>query len=319
MRVLVTGATGFVGTELCRVLAGSGHVVRAAVRAPRPGSTPFAENAIVGEIGSCTDWSRALDGVEVVVHAAARAHVLHDSASNAPLYDEVNARGAQQLARCAVRAGVRRFVLLSSIKVNGEETGERPFTAEDTPEPQDAYGRSKQFAEQLVSEIARESNLEVAIVRPPLVYGTGVRANFLRLLGWVHAGRPLPLGAVHNRRSLVNLWNLCDLLRALAEHRAAGIETFLVSDGEDVSTPELVRRIATAMRREARLIPVPPSLLVLAGALLGKKDEVRRLCGSLQIDSQPVRSQIGWTPPVSMDDALRRTAGWYLAQCSERQ
>jgi nucleoside-diphosphate-sugar epimerase len=318
MRVLVTGATGFVGNVLCETLAARGHHVRAALRSARAVSAAIAEQEIVGEIDSRTDWTRALAGIDAVVHAAARVHVLNDNPANTALYEETNTLGTRQLATAAASARVRRFVFLSSVKVNGEETSGRPYTASDTPRPVDPYGVSKWHAEQHLRDVASGSAMSVAIVRPPLVYGPGVRANFLRLLSWVAAGKPLPFGSVDNRRSLVNVWNLADLLCTLVERDTLPADTWMISDGEDVSTPELIRRIAKALGRPGRLIPVPEVLFHLAGRLLGKSEYVRRVCGSLAVDISPALRDLGWRPPVSMHQALERTAQWFLATAQPR-
>jgi UDP-glucose 4-epimerase len=203
---------------------------------------------------------------------------------------------------------------VSSIKVNGEETSGRAYSASDEPHPMDAYGSSKLLGEQHLQRIAAQSSLEMAIVRPPLVYGPGVRANFLRLMGLIERGLPLPLGSVHNRRSLVNVWNLCDLLATVLTHPAAAGRTWLVSDGEDLSTAQLIREIARALQRPARLMPVPMGLMSFVARLTGRQQELSRLCGSLTVDSSPVRRELGWTPPVGIQAGLARTAAWYRAQ-----
>jgi nucleoside-diphosphate-sugar epimerase len=313
-RVLVTGATGFVGGVLCQTLSRSGLVVRAALRSDRDVPPSIAEKVIVGDIDSRTDWGPALAGVSHVIHSAARVHLMHDSPENAQLYLETNARGTAQLAAAAVRAGVERLLYLSSIKVNGEETSGRSYSAADTPKPLDAYGMSKWQAERELHDVAAAGKLLCAIVRPPLVYGPGVRANFLRLMSWVDKQAPLPLGAVRNQRSLVSVWNLCDLLVQLLRVPLPAISTWLVSDGEDLSTPELIRRIARAMNKRARLPVVPVPLLSLAGSLLGKGAEVRRLCGSLTVDIAATRSELGWSPALSVDEGLARTVEWYLRE-----
>ncbi|MBS0418995.1 MAG: NAD-dependent epimerase/dehydratase family protein [Proteobacteria bacterium] len=300
MRVLVTGARGFVGSTLCAMLTEGGYDVRTVSRSD------------VGEIDGTTDWSAALRGVEYVVHLAARVHVLHDP--NSALYAQTNAEGTRRLAESAAHAGVRRLVFVSSIKVNGEETTGRAYTAADKPNPMDAYGESKLLGEQCLLRVAEQSSLEAAIVRPPLVYGVGVRANFLRLMALVDRGLPLPLGSVRNRRSLVNVWNLSDFLVTLLSHPAAAGRTWLVSDGEDLSTAELVRKIARALDRPARLLPVPVGLLSLAAQLAGRKAELSRLLGSLVVDSSPAHRELGWVPPVAIDAALARTAAWYRSQ-----
>jgi nucleoside-diphosphate-sugar epimerase len=311
-RVLVTGATGFVGGALCETLARADYLVRGALRTDRAVPTAIAEKVIVGDINSTTDWTQALRGVDLVIHAAARSHVLHPAQGSADLYFETNDRGTERLANVATRMQVSRFIYLSSIKVNGEETPARAYTSADEPHPQDDYGLSKRRAEQHVAATAEHTGMEAVIVRPPLVYGPGVRANFLRLLRWVDHGWPLPLGAVRNARSLVNVWNLCDFLLLVLKHPDAPGRTWLVSDGEDLSTPDLIRRIGTAMGRRVRLPPVPVAFLQLSAALVGRRGELARLCGSLAVDITQTRTQLGWSPCVSVDEALARTVAWYL-------
>lgn len=313
--VLVTGATGFVGSTLCGQLAEAGYTVRAALRTDGDVARGVAEKVVVGDIGGRTEWQSALRDVDLVLHAAARAHVLGDDPSNADKYIECNTHGTIHLAEQAARAGVERMVFLSSIKVNGESSGDRLYRSDDPPAPLDMYGRSKAMAEEGLNAIAARTGLQVACVRSPLVYGPGVRANFLRLMRWVDARRPLPLGAVKNRRSLVSVWNLCSLLTLLLSHPLAnGI--WMVSDGEDLSTPELVRRLGAAMNRRVPLLPVPTGLLSLAGALLGKRAEIERLCGSLAVDITATRQRLEWTPPVPVNEALARTVRWYLTELS---
>lgn len=313
-RVLVTGATGFVGQTLCDVLTESGYVVRAALRNDRSIPPYISERAVVGDISATTDWRAALRDTDVVIHVAARAHILGDPSANSNLYIETNSRGTERLANASAGAGIRRFVYLSSVKVNGEQTTDRPYTTDDVPYPQDAYGTSKRLAEEHVSEVAAATDMEAVIVRSPLVYGPGVRANFLRLLRWVDKERPLPLGAIENTRSLVSIWNLCDLLVRVLEHPLAPGRTWMVSDGEDLSTPELIRRIASAMSRRVRLVPVPVHVLSLFGRLTGRKAEIARLCGSLAVDIDRTCSELGWSPPIEVDEALARTVAWYLAE-----
>jgi nucleoside-diphosphate-sugar epimerase len=313
-RILITGATGFVGQSLCPVLAEAGFRLRAALRADADLPASIAEKVIVGDISRDYDWRPALANVELVVHAAARAHMAQDTTQNRALCEAVNARGTLQLAQAAAHEGVRRFLYLSSIKANGEGSWQRPYHASDLPNPEDAYGRSKLQAETYLVEAAAGTGMQAAIVRPPLVYGPGVRANFLRLMHWVDSQWPLPFGTVHNRRSLVNVWNLCDLIRALLvdERPASGV--WLVSDGEDVSTPELIRRLGQAMQRTVRLLNVPVPLLQICAAIVGRKHEFASLCGSLTLDIAPTRERLGWSPLLSIDEALARTAAWYRSE-----
>ena len=313
-RVLVTGATGFVGRVLCETLAQSGYTVRAALRDDRPVGSAIAEKAVVGDIGSMTDWRVTLDDVDFVIHAAARAHVIHDAPHSAGLYMSINAEGTECLANAAARSGVQRFVYLSSIKVNGEETHGHAYTPDDDPRPQDPYGKSKWLGEKAVTRVAAETGMSAVIVRSPLVYGPGVRANFLRLLQIVDAGWPMPLGAIDNKRSLVSVWNLCDLLAHLLTNLAASGGTWMAADSEDLSTPELVRRIGRAMNRRVRLVPVPVGLLKACGGLLGRRAEIGRICGSLVVDASLTRMKLGWAPPTTIDDALQRTVAWYLSE-----
>jgi len=319
MRVLVTGAGGFVGRVLCETLARSGHSVRAAVRADTNAALACNDLVAVGDIGANTDWTRALDGIDTVIHTAARAHVLDDAAANAALYMSTNVEGTRGLIEAAARNGVRRLVYVSSIKVNGEATTAAPFRAGDTPAPLDDYGRSKLAAERLVLEAASARRVDGFIVRPPLVYGSGVRANFLRLMTWIFKGVPLPLGAVDNSRSLVSVWNLADLILRLATVEDPGTRVFLASDDADLSTPALIRKLAAAMEKPARLMPVPVSALQLAGRLVGKGAEVSRLCGSLQVDVAATRRQLAWTPPLSVDEGLARTVRWFLTGISRER
>jgi nucleoside-diphosphate-sugar epimerase len=313
-RVLVTGATGFVGRMLCEVLSRQGYDVRAALRVDRSMPSWVADKAIVGDIGADTDWGEALVGVNLVLHLAARAHVIHDSPANSALYFETNAHGTRRLAEACAAAGVDRFVYLSSVKVNGEATVNRSYSASDEPHPEDDYGKSKWLAEQHLAQIAARTGLSTVIVRSPLVYGPHVRANFLRLLRAVDKRWPLPLGAIHNRRSLASIWNLCDFLLHVLRNPIAGNRAWMVSDGDDLSTPELIRRIGRAMGRRVRLLPVPVKLLILIGSLTGRKAEMARLCGSLSVDIAPTCRALGWSPPVTVDESIARTVNWYLSE-----
>ncbi len=316
--ILITGATGFVGKPLCDALSQRGHKIRKALRTPGSGgdSTNAAvESAVVGDITPQTDWSRALVGVDTVIHLAARVHVMQERAAN-PLaeFRRVNVAGTEQLARSAAAAGVKRLVYVSSIKVNGEATrGGYKFTEEDKPAPEDPYGVSKWEAEQALRQIASETGLEVVTVRPPLVYGPEVKGNFAQMLRAVRKGVPLPLASVRNRRSLVYVGNLADALIACATHPDAAGQTYLISDGVDVSTPELLRQLANGMGLQARLVPFPPTLLHAVAALLGKGGQADRLIGSLQVDSGKIRRELNWLPPYSLQQGLQATAQWYRA------
>lgn len=340
MKVLITGANGFVGKPLCAELLRQGQSIRVAVRAadslvenvaapalqqalsagriPAPvprygaGSAGMTHDvAVVGSIDGSTDWTDALRGVNVVIHLAARVHVMSDTAAD-PLAEflKVNLHGTANLARQAAQADVKRLVYVSSIKVNGEETRDgQKFSATDMPSPQDPYGVSKWQAELALQRIAQETGLEVVIVRPPLVYGPGVKGNFAQMLKVLAKRIPLPLAAVtNNRRSLVALDNLVDLIVTCLSHPAAANQTFLVSDGEDLSTADLLRRMGLALGRPAHLFYVPPSLLKLGAMLLRKDGVYQRLCGSLQVDIGKTQQLLGWKPPLSVDEGLRRTA-----------
>jgi UDP-glucose 4-epimerase len=312
--ILVTGATGFVGHALAMRLAPRVRVRVATHVVPYAWSHPNL-TAIPGkDLSPEEDWSAALDGVAAVVHCAARVHVLRESGDGAAAYRRVNVEGTLNLARQAAAAGVRRFVFLSSIKVNGERTlPDRPFTADQAPAPRDAYGLSKMEAEQGLRALARDSGLEAVIVRPPLVYGPGVKANFLTLMRWLARGWPLPLGAAtRNRRSFIALDNLVDLLVTCIDHPAAANRIFLASDGEDLSTADLLKRLGAALGRPARLFPVPLGWLETAAAVCGRGDEMRRLCQSLQVDMRQTRDVLEWTPPLGVDAGLRRAAAYWL-------
>lgn len=309
--ILVTGGTGFIGLAILKRLVNDGlHDIRAAVRRPDVVLLPDVDKLVVADLAPDTDWVSALNGVEVVVHAAARVHVMQETVAD-PLaeFRRVNVKGTLNLARQAAAAGVRRFVFVSSIKVNGEATRlGYPFAADDTPAPLDAYGISKMEAEQGLREIALQSGMEVVIIRPPLVYGPDVKANFAAMMRWLRRGVPLPLGAIHNQRSLVALDNLVDLMVTCITHPAAANQTFLVSDGEDVSTTELLRRVGQAMGRPARLVPVPANWLEEGAAMVGKRDVAQRLCGSLQVDIEKTRRLLGWIPPLTLDQGLKKAA-----------
>jgi nucleoside-diphosphate-sugar epimerase len=312
MTILVTGSTGLVGRALVHRLAQlADQPVRAASRAVDIAPVPGVEHHTIQPLGPHTDFGILLSGVQVVVHLAARVHVMQDRVAD-PLmaFREANTAGTLALAQQAADAGAKRFVFVSSIKVNGEQTEPgQAYRYDDRPAPQDPYGVSKREAEDGLRALGSATGLEVVIVRPPLVYGPGVKANFAALMRAVQRGLPLPLGSItDNRRSFVALDNLVDLLVACVDHPTAANQTFLVSDGEDLSTTELLRRLGRAMNRRQMLIHVPPALLYLGAALLGRRDQAQRLLGNLQIDIEHTRTTLGWAPPVSVDEGLRRAA-----------
>lgn len=312
MKVLLTGVTGFIGNELAQRLksfvdtSSSQSVVSVAIRNLRklPDYTEF----LVSDITAETDWSDALVNQNLIIHTAARTHIMKDEVTD-PLaeYRKVNVEGTLNLARQSAEAGVKRFIFISSIKVNGEQTPiGQPFGANDDPAPEDPYGVSKLEAEQGLQKLAVESGMEIVIIRPPLVYGPGVKGNFANMLKQVDKGLPLPLGAINNKRTLVALDNLVDLIITCIEHPAAANQVFLAGDGEDVSTTELLRAVAKAMGKPSRLVPVPAGLLMLGATLLGKRAVAERLLGSLQVDISKARDMLGWRPVVTMEEQLRK-------------
>lgn len=312
---LITGATGFVGSSLIRRLMANQLSVVAAVRVKPKNWTLRCPILEIGDFRASSNLSFALAGVHSVVHAAARVHIMNDKSVDALTeFRKVNVAGTMNLARQAALAGVKRFLFISSIKVNGEQTNfECPFTASQIPSPSDPYGVSKYEAEMELRALSEETGMEVVIIRSPLVYGPGVKANFLSIMKWLQMGVPLPLGGVtKNLRSFVFIDNLIDLIVTCISHPAAANQIFLVSDDKDLSTSALLEKMAIVMGRPSRLFPVPAVLISIGTRLIGRPDIYQRLCGSLQVDIKKTKDLLGWSPPVSMDEGLRQTADHFL-------
>ena len=316
-KVLLTGASGFVGKGVLQRLITDGIEVTTTSRRVWNSAPSFSTHCIVDSILGNTDWRIAVRGQRTVVHCAARVHVMNDSSKN-PLeaFRDVNFHGTLNLARQAVEAEARRFIFISSIGVNGAETFDLPFNSDAAAAPHSPYSLSKYEAEMGLLQLAENTGLEVVIIRPPLVYGPNAPGNFGSLLRWLWRGVPLPFGAIDNRRSLVALGNLVDLIVTCIDHPAAANQTFLVSDGEDLSTTQLLRRMGRALGKPARLVPVSPALLKLGAALVGRPDVAQRLCGSLQVDISKTRQLLGWAPPLSVDEGLKKAAEGYLREAS---
>ena len=312
-RILITGATGFVGSALIRRLMWDDLLLTAAVLAgENTGHLPAGvEQVIVPPLSETSDYTSALERADIVIHVAARVHIMLDPATD-PLQEfrKVNTYGTERLALQASKAGVRRFVFVSTIKVHGEEANE-PYCEDSPLLPLDPYGVSKLEAETSLQRIAAETGLEVVVVRSPLVYGPGVKANFGQLMNFVNRGVPLPFASINNKRSLVYVGNLVDAFACCVSSSNAAGQTYLVSDGEDVSTPELIRRVALALGKPCRLLPFPIDLIRLLGAILGKRQAVDRLLGSLQVDSSKIRKELQWSPPFTMEQGLDDTAAWF--------
>jgi len=318
MSLLLSGATGFLGSALASWLVDNADyrlvlALRRKILDPFPGS----QSVVIGDLDGDTDWSPALLDIDVVIHTAARVHVMDESIDN-PLteFRKVNVEGTLNFARQAAAMGVKRFIYISSIKVNGELTVPgRPFTADDSPAPVDPYAISKWESEAGLFQIAEETCMEVVIIRPPLVYGPGVKANFQSMMCWISRGVPLPLGAIHNKRSLLALDNLVDLIVTCIKHPSAANQVFLASDGDDISTTELLKQVGNALGRSARLISIPEYIIIITARMLGKHDLSQRLLGSLQVDMKKTQDLLGWRPRVTVDEAIRKTAQAFIRQC----
>lgn len=314
--VMVTGASGFVGHATCARFVTQGMDVIGAVRRLPPQPLSGVDYRMASDVSKDRDWCEALKGVNTVVHCAARVHVMRETAAD-PLHEfrRINVGWTDRLAQLAALQGVRRFVYLSSIKVNGEQTVV-PFTEQDPPKPQDSYGISKWEAEQALARVSTQTGMETVIIRSPLVYGPGVRGNFLQLLNILSRSTPLPLASIRNQRSLVYLGNLVDAMaRCVQDPRASG-RTYFVSDGEDLSTPDLVRRLGIAMGSGVRLWPCPTPFLYWMGQVAGKRGVIDRLAGSLQVNLSKIQTELDWRPPFTVDAGLSETAAWFRAQTS---
>lgn len=308
--VLITGATGFVGKQLLRHLHDRvDYLVRAAVRRSNNRSISHQDVVFIDDISATTDWRMALNHCNVIIHAAARAHVMKETIQD-PLaeYRKINVEGTINLAKQAVQQGVKRFIFISSIKVNGEETKPGYFYCpDDSPKPQDPYAISKCEAEKALLALSKETGLEVVIIRPPLIYGPGVKGNFPRMISWLKKGYPLPFGLINNKRSLVSIYNLVDLIIRCIDHPQAANQVFLVSDGEDVSIVKLLRSSAQVLDKRVYLLPIPYWALNLLGKMTGTQQSIQRLCGSLQVDISKTRTLLNWQPVVDMEAALQKT------------
>jgi nucleoside-diphosphate-sugar epimerase len=310
--VLVTGSSGFVGARLCRTLTAHGwRVVAASRQASGHPPIPGINDVRLSLSSGSESWQKALSSVRCVIHLAALAHQMGAASKAVGRFYEVNVEGSRFVAEEASRAGVRRFIFLSSVKVNGEGGGTKMYRADDLPNPQDAYGRSKLEAEMVLRDVCVRAGMELIVIRPPLIYGPGVRANFRRLLSLAALGLPLPFRSINNRRSMLGIWNLVNFIEFCMTHSAAAGQTWLISDGEDLSTPMLLQKLALAMGKPSRLFPLSPMLLKRVASVVGLGAEMYRLCDSLQVDSAPARERLHWQPPMSVDEGLAQTAAAY--------
>jgi nucleoside-diphosphate-sugar epimerase len=312
-KIMVTGADGFIGHALCKKLLADNYAIKGVVRSKNynykfPSGIDISQ---LGSIGPRTDWSEAIIGMDCVVHLAARVHIgVNDTHDPLTLFREVNVAGTERLAREAASANVRRLIFISSVKVNGEGRT-APYNEEDIQQPQDAYSISKWEAEKVLKEISDETGMEMVIIRSPLVYGPQVKANFLRLMELVDRNIPLPLASINNRRSLIYIGNLVDAIITCMQSSKSSGQTYFVSDGDDVSTPDLIRRMAYALERPVRLFPFPLFMLKMAGRFSGKRVEIDRLLGSLTVDSSKIQRDLNWKAPFTMDQGLRETTKWF--------
>ena len=309
--ILITGASGFIGRNLCAFLKEKGYFVRASVQDDACGVSGVDDYIDVGDINELTDWQQALAGVDTVIHLAARVHIMNDPAADpVEAFRKVNVLGTERLARMAARAGIKRFIFISSVKVNGEGAS-RPYTEDDLPAPQDVYGISKREAEDSLACIAAETGIQMVILRLPLVYGPGVKANFKNLIKIAGAGLPLPLKGINNQRSFLYLGNLLDAIITCISHPLAAGETFLVSDGQDVSTPDLIKMIACAMNKRAVLFSLHSGILKALCKIIGRSEELEKLTGTLILDSSKIRSLVGWKPPFTLEEGISQTVRYY--------
>lgn len=313
--ILVTGANGFVGKALCDYLARHDFQVKALTRTPNDFGSNI-QNIVCDDLDAESSLLEAIKGFDVVVHLAARVHVMQESSDDAlAAYRAVNVDLTLNLAKQAASVGIKRFIYLSSIKVNGEKTAVGAcFSADDTPAPEDPYGVSKMEAEQALFELSRLTGMEIVVIRPPLIYGPGVGANFMAMMRWLARKIPLPLGAIDNRRSMVALDNLLNLILACTSHPKAAGQVFLVSDGQDISVSQLLKKLAHAMKVPAILLPVPTTMIKFAAAIIGRTSVAQRLCDNLQVDITKTKELLSWSPPLSLDDGLKVTAEWYLTK-----
>jgi nucleoside-diphosphate-sugar epimerase len=314
-KILITGATGFVGKALFENLKSrKKYLAHLTTRTNEEKLLDGGKVFNIGEIDSNTNWKDALDGVSCIVHCAARAHMTEKKQTDLlDAYRRINVDGTRNLAKQAAGIGIKRFIFLSSVKVNGEETiASKSFKYDDISQPEDAYGITKWEAEQALLEISKQTGLEVVIIRPPLVYGEGVKGNFLRLLDIVYKQIPLPFAKINNLRSFIALDNLIDLIICCIEHPKAAGKTFLVSDGQDLSTTDLIRKLSKFMNKSPRLFQVPQLIIQLIGRLVGKSSEIKRLFGSLRVDNSYTREILEWSPVLSLDESLEKTVRQYL-------